>query len=262
MVNDDAPTPRRACPTRPAGARLPPVRGDAQPAARVHEGRLRRPDPGARLEPGVRRLVAEGRRYEALAGEIERALRFMAACGIDLTRAGTSTRSTSGRATRARARLRGGPDAARLADRRLVRLLGAHALDRRADAQPDGAHVEFFAGVHNPLGVKLGPSRAGGRGRALRAAEPARVPGRLTLIVRMGAERVARRCRRSCAPCATRASVVWACDPMHGNIFRTAAGSRRGSFDDDHGRDRGVLRRLPRRGRGRAASTSSSPART
>ena len=77
-----------------------------------------------------------------------------------------------------------GADAARLADRRLVRLLGAHALDRRAHARSrDGAHVEFFAGVHNPLGVQ---ARADGDA-ATRCVElcerlnPDRIPGRLTL---------------------------------------------------------------------------------
>ena len=66
------------------GRGLQPVGRDAQPAARLHEGRLRRPDAGASLEPGVRHASPEGRRYERLAHDIERALQFMAACGIDL----------------------------------------------------------------------------------------------------------------------------------------------------------------------------------
>ena len=79
--------------------------------------------------------AAEGQRYEAIAAEIERAISFMRACGIDLAHARSLHQvdvwtSHEGLA----ARLRGGLDAPRLAHRRLVRLLGAHALDRRADA--------------------------------------------------------------------------------------------------------------------------------
>src|SRR5437588_13097550 len=57
--------------------------------------------------------------------------------------------------------------------------------------QPDGAHVEFFAGVHNPIGVKLGPTATPEEALALcDRLNPARVPGRLTLITRMGSARV------------------------------------------------------------------------
>ena len=85
MIHDDAPT---------AEARVPDpermIEGyhqsavDAEPPARLHEGRLRRPEPGA---PWNQQFVAtspQGQRYEVLASEIERALAFMAACGIDL----------------------------------------------------------------------------------------------------------------------------------------------------------------------------------
>ena len=67
--------------------------------------------------------------------------------------------------------------------------------DRTRD--PGGAHVEFFSGVHNPIGVKLGPSAT--TDDAVRLAErlnPDRIPGRLTFVVRMGASTSGRRCRR------------------------------------------------------------------
>jgi 3-deoxy-7-phosphoheptulonate synthase len=100
--------------------------------------------------------------------------------------------------------------------------------------QPDGAHVEFFAGVHNPLGVKVGPGASADELLELcERLDPLRIPGRLTLIVRMGAEAL----RESLPPLlqALRESehpVVWACDPMHANMFRTASGIKTRSFDE------------------------------
>jgi 3-deoxy-7-phosphoheptulonate synthase len=99
--------------------------------------------------------------------------------------------------------------------------------------QPDGAHVEFFAGVHNPLGVKLGPDAEADDVVALcDRLDPARMPGRLSLISRMGAEAV----RASLPPLvrAVRESghpVAWICDPMHANTFTSASGRKTRSFD-------------------------------
>jgi 3-deoxy-7-phosphoheptulonate synthase len=99
--------------------------------------------------------------------------------------------------------------------------------------QADGAHVEFFAGVHNPLGVKLGPDATPEEAHELcEQLNPARIPGRLTFIIRMGADRLA-----GTLPGLLRAvteaehPVVWACDPMHANIFRTSTGIKTRSFD-------------------------------
>jgi 3-deoxy-7-phosphoheptulonate synthase len=99
--------------------------------------------------------------------------------------------------------------------------------------QPDGAHVEFFAGVGNPLGVKLGPAATAAEVLELcERLDPDRRPGRLTLIVRMGAERlvealppIIRAVRESGHP------VVWATDPMHANVFTTASGVKTRSFE-------------------------------
>jgi 3-deoxy-7-phosphoheptulonate synthase len=177
----------------------------------------------------------EGQRYDVVASEIERALGFMRACGIDLT------------------------DAPQL---HMVDVWTSHeglvldyeeGLTRRDSLtgdwydcsahmlwigertrQPDGAHVEFFAGVHNPLGVKLGPDATADEALALcERLNPLRVPGRLTFVVRMGAERL----REALPPLldAVRAAehpVVWACDPMHANVFRTASGIKTRSFDE------------------------------
>ena len=98
--------------------------------------------------------------------------------------------------------------------------------------QPDGAHVEFLAGVHNPLGVKLGPAATPEETLVLcETLNPGRMPGRLTLIARMGAERVG-----ETLPPLVRAvrdaghPVVWVCDPMHANTFRTAGGRKTREF--------------------------------
>jgi 3-deoxy-7-phosphoheptulonate synthase len=176
----------------------------------------------------------EGQRYEQLASEIERALNFMAACGIDLT-----------------------------AERRLheVDVFTSHEgllLDyeeglTREDSLTgdwydcsahllwigertrglDDAHVEFFAGVHNPLGVKIGPAASPDDVVGLcERLNPLRTPGRLTFYARMGAERV-----RELLPPLLRAvrdeghPVLWASDPMHANTIRTADGVKTRRFD-------------------------------
>ena len=98
--------------------------------------------------------------------------------------------------------------------------------------QPDGAHVEFLRGVKNPLGLKVGPSTTADELlRLIDTLNPLDEPGRLTLITRMGAERVAllppllRAVRRGGR------RVVWLCDPMHGNGVTTAGGVKTRSFD-------------------------------
>jgi len=99
--------------------------------------------------------------------------------------------------------------------------------------QPDGAHVEFLRGVKNPIGLKVGPSiTADELVRLVETLNPAGEPGRLTLISRMGADKIAshlppllRAVRRAGIP------VVWVCDPMHGNTIATAAKLKTRSFD-------------------------------
>ncbi|MCW3475921.1 class II 3-deoxy-7-phosphoheptulonate synthase [Limobrevibacterium gyesilva] len=99
--------------------------------------------------------------------------------------------------------------------------------------QLDGAHVEFLRGVKNPIGMKVGPtSEPDDLLRLIDALNPANEPGRLTLISRMGADKVER-----LLPPLLRAvkregrHVVWLCDPMHGNTIGTNAGLKTRSFD-------------------------------
>ncbi|WP_017597610.1 3-deoxy-7-phosphoheptulonate synthase [Nocardiopsis lucentensis] len=91
-----------------------------------------------------------------------------------------------------------------------------------------GAHVEFHATIANPVGCKIGPNIAPEEIVALCAAlNPNRRPGRLTLICRMGADRV--RDRLPALARAVRAAghhVVWVCDPMHGNTEKLATGRK------------------------------------
>ncbi len=176
----------------------------------------------------------EGQRYERLAMSIERALRFMAACGIDLESEHILHEvdvwtSHEGLLLDYEEPLT-----------RRDSLTGdwydcsAHMLwIGERTRQPDGAHVEFFAGVHNPIGVKVGPTAS--PEDALELCErlnPARVPGRLTFIARMGADRV----QELLPPLllAVREAehpVVWICDPMHANVVKTASGVKTRHFD-------------------------------
>lgn len=94
--------------------------------------------------------------------------------------------------------------------------------------QLDGAHVEFAAGINNPLGVKIGPTATPGDVAAiielLADGHPA---GRLTLIVRMGAGAIAAALPPLLAGLGARArEVVWLCDPMHGNTVRSMSGRK------------------------------------
>jgi 3-deoxy-7-phosphoheptulonate synthase len=98
--------------------------------------------------------------------------------------------------------------------------------------QPEGAHIEFLRGVKNPIGMKVGPSMEPGElVRLTEILNPANEKGRLTLIARMGAERVETR-----LPPLLRAvrdagrNVTWLCDPMHGNTV-SAGGYKTRSFD-------------------------------
>jgi 3-deoxy-7-phosphoheptulonate synthase len=177
----------------------------------------------------------EGQRYEALANEIDRAMRFMAACGIDLN-AELQLHQVDFW-TAHEALLLGYEEALTRRDS----LTGdwydcsAHLLwIGERTRQPDGAHVEFLSGVKNPIGVKLGPEVAPQDVITLcERLNPAREPGRLVFFTRMGADRVS-----DALPPLLRAvsmarhPVVWACDPMHANTFTHASGYKTRRFDD------------------------------
>ena len=98
----------------------------------------------------------------------------------------------------------------------------------------DGAHVEFFRGVENPVGVKLGPSVGADQLLGLiDALNPSNEPGKVALVTRMGASRVSD-VLPGLVEAVTRAGklVLWVCDPMHGNTQATPSGVKTRDFDD------------------------------
>jgi 3-deoxy-7-phosphoheptulonate synthase len=98
----------------------------------------------------------------------------------------------------------------------------------------DGAHVEFFRGIENVVGVKLGPKVNPGEALALiTTLNPSDEPGKIVLITRMGAANV----EKALPPlidAVRRANrrVLWVCDPMHGNGITTGSGLKTRNFDD------------------------------
>ncbi|MHB1166780.1 MAG: class II 3-deoxy-7-phosphoheptulonate synthase [Candidatus Nanopelagicales bacterium] len=179
----------------------------------------------------VRDSVA-GQRYEAMAGDLDRALAFMRAIGadpeelqrvefyaahealsIDYERALTRIDSRTG----------------------LPYDVSGHFLwIGERTRQVDGAHVHFAATIRNPVGVKVGPTASPDEVVQLcEVLNPDRVPGRLTLITRMGADAIGdvlpgivQKVDGSGIP------VVWVCDPMHGNTREAASGHKTRLFDD------------------------------
>ena len=182
-----------------------------------------------------------GQRYEAWAAEIDRALAFMQACGAD-------------------------PEEFRRVDfyaahealvldyeEPLVRIdsrtgnpysVSGHFLwvgERTRD--PEGAHVNFAATINNPIGVKLGPTTDPDAAlRLLDKLNPDHIPGRISLITRMGASKI-----REVLPNivekveASGHQVVWVCDPMHGNTRTSSSGHKTRQFDDVIGEVRGFF---------------------
>jgi len=171
-------------------------------------------------------------RYEDMARDIERALAFMQACGADPREFRTVDFYSSHEALildyeRALTRIDSRTGTPYDVSAHLV-WLGERT------RQLDGAHVAFAAGIRNPVGVKVGPTTTPDEALALvERLDPAREPGRLTFITRMGAGRV-----RDALPelvekvTASGAQVGWVCDPMHGNTFSSPSGYKTRRFDD------------------------------
>jgi 3-deoxy-7-phosphoheptulonate synthase len=173
-------------------------------------------------------------RYRDLSGRIDETLRFMAACGMSSENT-RDLRETDFYTSH---------EALLLPyEQALTRVdstsgdwyaCSAHFLwigDRTR--QPDGAHVEFLRGVKNPIGMKVGPSTDPDEMvRIVETLNPTNEKGRITLIVRMGADKVAAK-----LPPLLRAvkraglNVLWLSDPMHGNTISTAANIKTRSFD-------------------------------
>jgi 3-deoxy-7-phosphoheptulonate synthase len=191
----------------------------------------------ARVHAWTQEFVAsspEGRAYEQIAAEIDRALRFMRACGVDTEN--NHNLHEVDFYTSHEALLLGYEEALTRQDS----LTGgwydcsAHMLwIGERTRQLDGAHIEFLRGVGNPVGCKIGPSTSPDFVLELcEKLNPARIAGRLTLITRMGADHIEdglrpllRAARDAGHP------VVWACDPMHANTFTSSSGRKTRDFD-------------------------------
>jgi 3-deoxy-7-phosphoheptulonate synthase len=187
----------------------------------------------------------EGQRYESLAAEIERALLFMRACGVDTEN--TSALHEVDVFTSHEALILGYEEALTRQDS----LTGswydcsAHMLwIGERTRQMDGAHIEFLRGVGNPVGCKIGPGTDPEWVLELcQVLNPARVPGRLTLISRMGADKVEDELRPLLRAVHDAGHpVVWACDPMHGNTFSTPSGRKTRHLDTIIGEIAGFVR--------------------
>ncbi len=170
--------------------------------------------------------------YEALAKDIDRAIKFMAACGSDFEALKTTEFFVSHEAL--------------LMDyeRPMTRIdsrtghpynTSAHFLwigERTREL--DGAHVDFLSRVRNPIGVKLGPTTdAENMKQLIDKLDPDREPGRLTFITRMGAGKI----REALPPLLEAikdmdANPLWITDPMHGNGITTPNGYKTRRFDD------------------------------
>ena len=178
------------------------------------------------------RSSPSGQRYEALAREIDSALNFMRACGTDPEEFKTVEFFASHEAL-----LLDYESALTRVDSRTGKLYdvsGHMVWIGERTRQLDGAHVEFASRISNPIGVKLGPTSTPDDALALiDRLDPLREPGRLTFIIRMGADKV-----RDKLPAlvekvaASGAPVAWVCDPMHGNTYEAASGHKTRSFDD------------------------------
>jgi 3-deoxy-7-phosphoheptulonate synthase len=177
----------------------------------------------------------EGRRYEGIANEIGRALRFMQAIGIDLGDERSIHEVDVWTSHEALLLDYEEPLVRRDSTTGHWYACSAHFLwVGERTRQLDGAHVEFLTGVENPVGVKVGPSATPDELVALcEKLNPDRIPGRLTLVTRFGADHVQdvlppllRAVRESGIP------VLWACDPMHANTFVTPSGHKTRRFDD------------------------------
>ena len=175
-----------------------------------------------------------GHRYRDLADRLDESLEFMAACGIS-SESAPQIRETAF-FTSHEALLLNYEEALTRVDSTTGEWYdtSAHMLwIGERTRQTDGAHVEFMRGIGNPIGIKIGPSvSADDLIRLIDALNPLNDPGRLTLIVRMGGERI-----RDVLPALIRAvtregkRVVWVSDPMHANTVMSATGYKTRHFD-------------------------------
>lgn len=171
-------------------------------------------------------------RYESLAKEIDRAIKFMAACGADFDALRTTEFYVSHEAllfdyerpmTRIDSRTGTPYDTS-----------GHFIWIGERTRQLDGAHVDFMSRVRNPIGVKLGPTTSTSDVLDLiDKLDPNREPGRLTFISRMGAPKIREELPKLVeAVRDSGATPLWITDPMHGNGITTKNGYKSRRFDD------------------------------
>jgi len=172
------------------------------------------------------------KRYESTAAEIDRAIRFMDACGADFDQLRSVEFYVSHEALLLdyeRAMVRMNPISGLPYDSS-----GHFLWIGERTRKIDGAHVDFLSHVSNPIGVKLGPTTS--PDDALRLQEklnPNGIEGRLTFITRMGAGKI-REALPAIVEKVTRegSPVTWVSDPMHGNTITSASGYKTRRFDD------------------------------
>ncbi|PXW32310.1 class II 3-deoxy-7-phosphoheptulonate synthase [Nocardia sp. 348MFTsu5.1] len=183
------------------------------------------------------RTSPAGARYEALASEIDRGLKFMDACGVRDSNLESANIYASHEALvldyeRALLRLADNPDDPE--GGKLLYDLSAHFLwIGERTRQLDGAHIAFAELLSNPIGLKIGPGTTPELAvEYVKRLDPHNVPGRLTLVARMGNSKV----REVLPPIvaaveATGHKVIWQCDPMHGNTHEASTGYKTRHFD-------------------------------
>ncbi|MDN6528905.1 MAG: 3-deoxy-7-phosphoheptulonate synthase, partial [Brevibacterium sp.] len=171
-------------------------------------------------------------RYEQTAREIDRAIRFMDACGADFDALKTTEFYAAHEALlleyeRALTRI----------DSRTGQAYDVSGHFLWIGARPrniDGAHVAFLSKVRNPIGVKLGPTATADEALALaEKLDPDAEPGRLTFVTRMGAGKITEALPQLLARIGDRLPhVTWVCDPMHGNTITSNTGYKTRRFED------------------------------
>ena len=173
-----------------------------------------------------------GQRYEQMANEIGRALNFMTSAGVDPE----SFKKVDFYSSHEALILEYEKALTRIDSRtgNAYDVSGHFVWVGERTRQLDGAHLDFAAKIHNPIGIKLGPkSTLEDALTMIRILNPDNEPGRLTFITRMGAGLV-----REKLPALVKAvtdsgaHVLWVCDPMHGNTYEAPSGYKTRRFDD------------------------------
>ena len=176
-----------------------------------------------------------GKKYDELSEKIDKAMKFMSACGIDSKNAPQLHQTTV--YTSHEALLLNYEEALTREDSITNEWYdcSAHMLwigDRTREL--GGAHIEYFRGIKNPIGCKVGPSMQENELiELIDALNPDNEEGRLNLIVRMGADKV----KEYFPPLLKKVkaegrNVVWSCDPMHGNVEKSPSGFKTRDFEN------------------------------